>query len=83
MKIVDLFKSIFQPVVDTAIASEKPQAEALVISMGAKVEAAVAAAVGKHTDPATTALIMAEVDVELTAVETEINADIENFRIKL
>lgn len=46
-------------------------------------EAAVASAVSKHTDPATAALIMGEVDAELTAVEAEIDRDIEAFRIKL
>lgn len=82
MNLISMLKRIFQPVVDTVVATEKPQAEALVLSMGTKLDAAVKAAVTKHA-PDKVDLIMTEVDIELAAIEAEIDVDIENFRVKL
>jgi len=83
MNIVSIFKSVLQPVVDAAVTVEKPQAEALAATVGAKVEAAIETAVTKHVDAPTAALIMAEVDAQLNTIEAEVNTDIENFRVKL
>lgn len=81
---LSFLKKIFQPLIDTAIAAGKPSAEAEAHSLIAHLETAIRNSVAKHvTDATAVALIMAETDAELAAVEAEGDAKIEAFRVKL